>query len=185
MLRALDEAILRAVNGFHTSALDVVAAWLSTWGMYVYLAALVALALRTRAARDVAHARDGALVFFAAVFLAESVLKPLAGRARPTADPTLAASLHLLGPRPPASSLSFPSGTASTCVAAAAYLWLAWGPRVGAPAAAFAALVAWSRLYAGVHWPSDLVGGAVFGAALAWAVLRLSRWIDARAAADA
>lgn len=180
-MRAVDEAILRAVNGMHNPALDGAARWLSEWGMYVCLAALVALAARTRAPRDVAHARDGALTFFAAVFLAETVLKPLVGRARPTADATLAAQLHLLGPRPPASSLSFPSGTATACCAVAAYVWLAWGRRAGVPAALFAAMVSLSRVYAGLHWPSDLVGGAAVGAALAWAVWALSRWVERRA----
>ncbi len=175
-MRTIDEAILRAINGLHDPWLDAVARWLSEWGMYCYLAALVALALRTRSKRDVALARDGMLVFFSAVFIAESVLKPLVGRTRPTADAALAAQLHLLGPKPSPSSLSFPSGTATTCCAAAVYLWLAWGPRVGAPAVTLAAIISLSRLYAGVHWPSDLVGGALFGAALAWGVHRLSRW---------
>ncbi len=178
-MRSIDEAVLRAINGLHAPWLDGVARWLSEWGLYLYLAALVALALRTRARRDVALSRDGALVFFAALFLSESVIKPIIGRARPTADAALAAQLHLLGPRPPASSLSFPSGTATTCCGAAAYIWIAWGPRAGVPAALVALLISLSRLYAGVHWPSDLVGGALFGAALAWAVHRLSRWTDA------
>lgn len=178
-MRTIDEGLLRAINGLHAPMLDGFARWLSEWGMYCYLAALLALAIRTRSRRDVALARDGMLVFFSAVFIAESMLKPLVGRHRPTADAVLASQLHLLGPKPPASSLSFPSGTATTCCAAGVYLWLAWGPRVGAPAVALAAIVSLSRLYAGVHWPSDLLGGALFGATLAWAVRRLSQWAEA------
>lgn len=177
-VRSLDEAILRALADLHGPALDAAALWLSEWGMYCYLAALLALALRTRSRGDAALARDGALVFFAAVFIAESVIKPIVRRPRPTADPALLAQLHLLGPRPSAHSFSFPSGTAATCFAAGVYLWLAWGPRVGVPAVCFAALVSLSRLYAGVHWPSDIVGAALFGALLAWGVRRLTRWTE-------
>ena len=65
------------------------------------------------------------------------------------------------------------------CLATAGYVWLAWGPRVGAPAVAFAALVSLSRVYAGVHWPSDIAAAALFGAGLAWCVRRLSRWVGA------
>lgn len=178
-MRALDEALLRWVNGLHGPALDAGARWLAEWGMYVLLALLVALALRTRARRDGALARDGALVFFASLFIAESVIKPIVQRPRPTADDALAAALHLLGARPPAHSYSCPSGTASVCLATAVYVWLAWGPRVGAPAVAFAALVSLSRVYAGVHWPSDIAAAALFGAGLAWCVRRLSRWAEA------
>lgn len=173
----VDTALLVAVNRARSPGLSALAAWASAWGMHAMLAALVLGGLRTRTRVDAARARDGALVFFAATFVAETVLKPLVGRPRPTASDAVVARLVLDGPRPPASSLSFPSGTATACFAAAAWIHLAWGARAGALAWAFAAVVAWSRLYAGLHWPSDLLGGALVGAAVAWAVHRLSRWI--------
>jgi undecaprenyl-diphosphatase len=179
-VRDLDVAILRTLNGLHGARLDALARWLAEWGMYALLALIVALALRTRTRRDVALARDGALVYFAALFVAETVIKPIVQRPRPTADALLAVGLHLLGPKPPATSYSFPSGTATTCLAAGFYVWLAWGPRVGGAAVAFAALVSLSRVYAGVHWPSDLVGAALVAWGLAWGVHRLSRWSDGR-----
>ena len=97
-MRAIDEAMLRWVNGLHGPALDAGARWLAEWGMYVLLALLVALALRTRARRDVALARDGALVFFASLFIAESVIKPIVQRLRPALADALgpAWGLHLL-----------------------------------------------------------------------------------------
>jgi membrane-associated phospholipid phosphatase len=66
---------------------------------------------------------------------------------------------------PTATALSFPSAHASTAFAGA----LAYS-RLGAPAAplyALAAGLSWSRLYLGVHYPSDVLAGAVLGTGVA------------------
>ena len=78
-------------------------------------------------------------------------------------------------PRPlvhPPSSGSFPSGHASAAFACATVI--AWAsPRLAVPVYVLAALVAWSRVYVGVHYPLDVLGGAVLGVLVATALLKL------------
>jgi undecaprenyl-diphosphatase len=68
---------------------------------------------------------------------------------------------------------SFPSGHAATSFACAALLaWLTPLPRV--PLFALAALIAFSRVYNGVHDPLDVLGGAALGLAVARALRLLA-----------
>jgi undecaprenyl-diphosphatase len=69
---------------------------------------------------------------------------------------------------------SFPSGHASIAFACATVI--AWrAPRLAFPAFALAAAIAWSRVYVGVHWPLDVLGGAALGILVATALLMLVR----------
>jgi undecaprenyl-diphosphatase len=68
---------------------------------------------------------------------------------------------------------AFPSGHASSAFACATVL--AWAsPRLRVPALVLAAAIAWSRVYVGVHWPLDVLGGAVLGVLVATALLKLA-----------
>ena len=102
-------------------------------------------------------------------------IKPLVERARPWTvwpiDP-------LVTEKDPN---SFPSG--HTCAAfAAGMIWLRalpwkWG-RVAAPV--LAVLMGLSRLYVGVHYPSDVLVGAVIGALCAWVIWKACRVYEER-----
>jgi undecaprenyl-diphosphatase len=68
---------------------------------------------------------------------------------------------------------SFPSGHASVAFACATVL--AWAsPPLRIAAFVLAAAIAWSRVYVGVHWPLDVLGGAILGVLVAIALLRLA-----------
>jgi undecaprenyl-diphosphatase len=97
----------------------------------------------------------------------------------------LAATLKLLIPRarPHVAALvalphdhSFPSGHAATSFAGATVIG-AIAPRARVPLYVLAALVAWSRVYVGVHYPLDVAAGALLGVAVGLAVLRALRWL--------
>lgn len=64
---------------------------------------------------------------------------------------------------------SFPSGHAAAAVGGATLISLVWR-RASLLALPGAALVCFSRLYLGQHYPSDLLGGAILGMSVATAV---------------
>ena len=90
------------------------------------------------------------------------LLKPLIGRARPFAVNT-AVELLMKAPL----DASFPSGHTAASFAAVFALKTAGSP-LWKPALAVAIVIAFSRLYLYVHWPSDVLAGALLGAAVGW-----------------
>ena len=74
---------------------------------------------------------------------------------------------------PPPGDASFPSGHTAASFAAV-FALKASGSPLWKPALVLAVLIAFSRLYLYVHWPSDVLGGALLGAAVGWAGAKLA-----------
>jgi undecaprenyl-diphosphatase len=111
----------------------------------------------------------GLLSMALGVLCTNVILKHLVARPRPWLDVAgLAPLIYESDPN------SFPSG--HTCAAfAAAMIWVRALPEkwMRVTAVVLAVLMGLSRLYVGVHYPSDVVAGALVGIACAWVVWRL------------
>ena len=115
----------------------------------------------------------GFLALILEVVLVSGILKPIVMRDRPF----IAYPLEILI-RPPMGS-SFPSGHAASSFAAATILFLykvkgKWWYGVGA------LLIALSRLYLYVHYPSDVLVGSVIGIVVGVWVYRNRTWIESK-----
>lgn len=92
--------------------------------------------------------------------IGNEILKPIVARARPCHIDT---AMELLVERP--SSFSFPSGHTCSSAVAATVLTLA-NKKFAYGAIPVAFLIAFSRLYVFVHFPTDVLAGAVLGISL-------------------
>lgn len=120
--------------------------------------ALAAILLLYRPTRKIGATMGLALVF--SLLVANITLKPIVARVRPYDVNTL---IQLLVEAP--LDFSFPSGHSQASLAAASALFC-WNRKWGGAALVLAGLIAFSRLYLYVHYPTDVLFGAVVGTLL-------------------
>ena len=105
-----------------------------------------------------------------------SIIKPLLGRIRPCNVLTDA-----LTPLGCTGSYSFPSNHAINNFAAAVFFYSLF-PKLKIILFVVASLMAISRVYLGLHYPSDILGGAIIGAGIGYlfasAALKIEEYLD-------
>lgn len=109
--------------------------------------------------------------FGIADYTSASIIKPLVMRIRPCNDAALQEFIHRLVDC--GSGYSFPSSHASNHFALAVFIiitlrkhysWVWW------PALLWAASIAYAQVYVGVHYPLDVLCGAILGTLVGWLV---------------
>ncbi|HYS07573.1 MAG TPA: phosphatase PAP2 family protein [Myxococcales bacterium] len=166
----IDVELLQALNRPGIPWLDEVMRAASNTGVLLAIAALAAIYLWLKSPHRALAAILLVVAIGAADLISVRVVKPLMDRPRPCkVDP-----FRIKHPAGCGSGQSFPSAHASNTAAAA--MIFAWGaPRLSFLGLALTVLVGISRVYLGVHWPTDVLAGWALGAALGAVLIALSR----------
>ena len=161
--------ILNWLQGLHTPILDKLMCMITHLGdagiIWIILAIVMILIPKTR--------KSGVIVAAALVvdvLLCNVILKNLVGRIRPFDVNT---SVQLLISKP--KDFSFPSGHTAASFSSVAALYLAGEKKLWKPALVLAILIAFSRMYLYVHYPTDILGGIIFGILSAWTGYQCSK----------
>jgi membrane-associated phospholipid phosphatase len=176
-LTGLDVAVYRAVAASPTPTLDEPMRRLSDLAnnskLWLLIAGCIGV-LGGRAGRRAAAAGVAALALNSAIV--NVPMKLASGRARPDRDAAgVPEARHVKMPDSP----SFPSGhTASGFAFAAAVAGTT--PAIAAPLRLLAAVVGYSRVHTGVHYPGDVVVGALIGTTIGESVAFITRSIARR-----
>lgn len=180
-LMDIDAEALLAVNGLHDLFQDAFWWMVSAkWSSLLLVLSLLWILLH----KNRRHALLVVAMLAVAVLVADQVssglIKHLVERLRPTHDPSLENAVHVInGYR--GGLYGFVSSHAANFFAIATLVSFIMRHRLVTIALYGWALVqCYSRMYLGVHYPGDILGGIVVGLLAGWLVWCLMRWIQHR-----
>lgn len=156
-ITALDLSILDFIhNTLSNSVMDLIMVCITYSIEYGAMAILVFIVMMCiKKMRKTGFAVIGATL--SVLLFGELILKHIVCRPRPF---VINGAIELIIRAP--SGFSFPSSHTATCFAMATAIYL-FHKRLGIIAYIYAALVAFSRMYLYVHYPSDVIGGIALG----------------------
>ncbi len=173
-LLQLDQTLFFLINDAgHTPWLDVL---MPLWRerlfwIPLYLALSGFVIWKFGAARGVVFILAVVTAFGVADLTSSRVIKPAVERLRPCNEPAIKEQVKLLVHC--GGGYSFTSSHAANHFAVAVFICLTLGRfyrRIRLPLLLWAASIAYGQVYVGVHYPLDVLCGALLGTALAWGV---------------
>jgi len=183
-LKSIDNAVLLFINGMHTPFLDsfmmVVSNRLIWIPLYLFLVYLI---IRKYGKSSWLLIVFGILAVALSDQLASNLIKNLVMRYRPSHNLWLAPHLHFVADYM-GGQYGFASSHAANTFALATFIMLIMPKYRNLTIALFcwALLVCYSRMYLGVHYPSDILGGMIVGGFSAWICYKLWQLVSKRLA---
>lgn len=165
----LDKQLFLWLNSHHNAFFDQFMWFVSgkfSWSP-LYLLFIIAI--------FVYYKKQGFWILFTIILLititdqfTSGLLKPLVGRLRPCHDPVISDMVHNV--KRCGGQFSFVSGHSANSFALATFSYMLFKNRFTWIWLAFiwAALVAYSRIYLGVHYPGDIIVGGIIGSCFAY-----------------
>ena len=180
----IDQQWLLAINGWHSEWADILMWYISkstTWlplyallvGLIVYRFGILSPSLCREGRRGSSLLRVLIILagFAVAVglsdFVSSGIIKPWVCRLRPTHEPELAGLIHLVNGYTGGLYGFVSSHAANTMACSLLFALLYRNKYATVGLMLWVALNCYSRMYLGVHYPADIIGGLAIGALMA------------------
>lgn len=178
-LKELDQDLFLSLNSYHTPFLDFIMYWFSDrfiwFPFYGILLLFIVWKLKWKSIYAI-------VAIIVTIIMADQFtsrfMKPFFQRLRPCHEENLQPLIHMVAGC--GGQFGFVSSHAANSFALAMMCWLLFrykAPWLGLIIFIWAIPVSYSRIYLGVHYPSDVVIGAFIGMIIAWMVYMLYTWI--------
>ena len=180
-LNDIDTEVLLAINGLHGTFQDAFW-WLisAKWASLLLVLAFVWILLHQNRRHALLTLAMLVLAFVLADQISSGLIKHLVERLRPSQDPSLDNMIHIVN-NYCGGKFGFVSSHAANSFAAATLIALVMRHKaVTFSLFSWAVLQCYSRVYLGVHYPGDILGGIIVGVLSGCLVWRLMRWLQRR-----
>ena len=172
----IDRRLFEVLNGLHSPFFDEWMYWVSEKWVWIplYLLVLYAVWHRLNPRQMLLFALSIGLLVLLTDQLASGLLKPWIGRYRPCRDEAdLDFMVHIVRGHC-GGAYGFASSHAANFFGLAVFVAQFFRrPWIWATALGLASLTAYSRVYLGVHYPGDVLVGALIGALAGWGIFAL------------
>ncbi|WP_139921834.1 phosphatase PAP2 family protein [Hymenobacter sp. DG01] len=181
-LQSLDRWLLLAANSHHSRKLDAWMVFFSerfVWFPAYFVLVVVLVYLYQRRALLILPLLGLSVAL--ADGISSRLFKPYFARLRPCHDATLSTTLNLVNGC--GGQFGFLSSHAANSFALAVFMGLLLPARYRVAKVMlfiWAAIVSYSRMYLGAHYPSDVLAGALLGSGTAWACVAAYRHLAPR-----
>ena len=171
-----DLLLLNSINNIsgHFIWLDKLMMYVSEYGPIIFGLYLIALWLSGANKRELENNRRNALYAFTSAVVGLGIAQVIGFawfRNRPYVDHPI----HLLLPVNPDTSFPSDHATGSFSIASSLVINNTFGGKL---MLGFAAVVAFSRVYVGIHYPTDVIGGMLVGMMSSWLVERYKETLN-------
>ena len=181
-IKEWDRELLVLLNSYHADWLDPIMYIITqTWFWIPFYIFLLYLIIRN-------YKKDSWLIIVVLVVLlimadqiTSTFMKPYFGRFRPSQEPSLHDILHIVNDYR-GGLYGFASGHAANTFAAATFSWLLFRKKYAWTSLFFlwAAIMTYTRIYLGLHYPGDILVGGFIGALLGWLCFVFFSWVEPR-----
>jgi len=176
----LDKSLFLYLNGLNSTYVDPVMVFFSAKLVWIPLYLLIVyLIVKSEEKKYLVFTLLAVIITFALTDTAGNLIKNTVERLRPCHDPQIAPFIHLLEGK--GGMYGYVSNHAANVFGLATITAVIIRNRYYSIGIfLWAAIVAYSRIYVGKHYPLDIISGAIVGVVIALLVLRLLEWVKNR-----
>lgn len=175
----LDKKLLLFLNGLNHPILDPIMYYATSTFFWLPLYLFLIFLIFKNYKKETWFILLGAAItIILADQITTSLMKPFFARLRPSQEPSLQSLIHLVNGYK-GGLYGFASSHAANTFGTALFVWLVLSPFYKRVVWIFvwATFMTYTRIYLGVHYPGDILVGAIIGLGCGWIGFRASRWL--------